>query len=290
MGTFMGSELNPFSRSNRALVNIIMLCAAVYVLTLLISFIPGGNALLDFFRVTPDLSALLYQPWSIFTYIFLHADFWHLFFNMLWLFFIGVILEDLTGKKHIWRLFIGGGISGGLLFIMLYNLLPFFRDIFPAPHMVGASAGVTAVVVGTATFVPRYRVYLFGIIGIELFWIAFFRVLFDFLGAAGPINQGGYMAHLGGAAFGFFYIMHIRGKLVIPGVDAFGDFIRKLRAPKKSRPARSARVKINIQSSGSSRPSPAQDEIDRILDKINKSGYDSLTKEEKETLFRAGDH
>lgn len=288
--TFMGSQLNPFSRTNRALVNIVILCTGVFILTAIIGLFSGGDLFLNYFKITPDLGTFIYQPFSLVTYIFMHADFWHLFSNMLWLFFIGVILEDLTGKKHIWRLFLGGGIAGGLLFMLLYNILPYFSRMPHPPYMVGASAGVTAVVVGTAAFVPRYRVFLFGIIGIELFWIAFFRVLFDFLGVAGPFNQGGYMAHLGGAAFGFFYIMHVKGTIVIPFIDSIGSWFRRLGSAKKTRPARTAKVKINISGSpGTTKRSPGQDEIDRILDKINKSGYDSLSKEEKETLFRAGD-
>jgi Rhomboid family len=176
------------------------------------------------------------------------------------------------------------------LFILLFNLIPFFSEIAVPVYMVGASAGVTAVVVGTATFVPRYRVFLFGIIGIELFWIAFFRVIFDFLGAMGSMNQGGYIAHLGGAAFGFLYIIHIRGIMVIPGIDGLVNALRTLTSKSKPRPKRTAKVNIDFTGNAIRRAgNPGQDEIDRILDKINKSGYESLSKSEKETLFRAGD-
>ena len=244
--TFMGNSLNPFSRTNRALVNIVILCTIVFVLSLIVSKIPGGMDLLNYLKVTPQLNTFLFQPFSLVTYIFMHADFWHLFSNMLWLFFIGVILEDLTGKKHIWRLFLGGGIAGGILFMLLFNILPFFNTGGIPVYMVGASAGVTAVVVGTATFVPRYKVYLFGIIGIELFWIAFFRVLFDFLGATGNTNQGGYIAHLGGAAFGLLYILHVKGVFVIPILDKIGKSYSNGFAKQKTKPARTAKVNINF--------------------------------------------
>jgi membrane associated rhomboid family serine protease len=104
--TFMGNELNPFSKTNRALVNIVILCTAAFLLSILIGLLPGGQIFLNYFKATPHLSTLLYQPFSVVTHIFMHADFWHLFSNMLWLYFIGVILEDLTGKKHIWKLFL----------------------------------------------------------------------------------------------------------------------------------------------------------------------------------------
>lgn len=287
--TFLGNDINPFSANNRALVNIIILCTLVFIFTTIVSLFPWGNYFLNFFKLTPDFSTYILQPFSLVSYIFLHADFWHLFSNMLWLFFIGVILEDLTGKKHIWKLFLGGGIAGGILFMLLYNIIPSFKNIPVPVYMVGASAGVTAIVVGAATFVPRYRIYLFGVIGIELFWIAFFRVLFDFLGVAGPFNQGGYMAHLGGAAFGFFYILHIKGNLVIPFIDDINKWIMRFKRRNKPRPSRSARVKINYGDFRNMGSGPGQEEIDRILDKINQSGYESLSREEKETLFRAGD-
>ncbi|MBS3915976.1 MAG: rhomboid family intramembrane serine protease [Bacteroidetes bacterium] len=285
--TFLGNDLNPLSRRNKAVVNIILWCTAVFVLTAILSFTTLGQLILDNFKLNTEPSYFLWRPWTFITYIFLHDGFWHLFGNMLWLFFIGIILEDLTGKVHIWKLFIGGGICGGILFLICYNLIPYFNN-HGGTFIVGASAGVTAIIVGTAAFVPNYRVYLFGIIGIELVWIAFFRVLFDFMGAAGSFNQGGYIAHLGGAAFGLLYILHIKGNIHIPLVDSISRFVRNLRSGKKNKPMRSATVNIN-KTPGRNAKAPNQDEIDRILDKINKSGYESLSKEEKDTLFRAGD-
>lgn len=286
--TFLGSELNPLSRNNRALVNIILWCTGIFVVSTILGMGSGGRWILANFMLSTDLGYFIFRPFSLFTYIFLHAGFWHLFSNMLWLFFIGVILEDLTGKKHIWRLFLGGGIAGGLLFLLIYNIVPYFSSQ-GGTFMVGASAGVTAVIIGTAAFVPNYRVFLFGIIGIELIWIAFFRVLFDFLGVTGPFNQGGYIAHLGGALFGLLYMLHIKGTIHIPLVDSISNWISGLGRKKSSRPARSARVNINADFKKEAK-APNQDEIDRILDKINRSGYESLTKDEKEALFRAGDN
>jgi hypothetical protein len=180
-------------------------------------------------------------------------------------------------------LFLGGGIAGGLLYMLLFQLLPIFQH--SAMHyLVGASAGVSAVIIGTATFTPYYSVYLFGMIRVELRWIALFRILFDLLGVTGGSNQGGFIAHLGGALFGFLYILHIKGNIHIPLVDGISDLFTRTKT-KPLRPVRSARVNINREE----KRHPEQDEIDRILDKINKSGYESLTKSEKEALFRAGD-
>jgi membrane associated rhomboid family serine protease len=266
-------------------INLVLICSGVWIFTALLGlFLPSVVSALMFM---PHLHFFVNQPWSVFTYIFLHAGFMHLFTNMLWLFFIGSILEDMTGRKHIWRLFIGGGIAGALLFMLLNNIFGIGGDM---ASMVGASGGVTAVIVGAAVMFPTYRVMLFGILPIELVWIAVFRVVLDLLGASGLNNQGGYICHLGGAALGLLYMLHIKGSIHIPGVDAIADFIRNLFSGKKSKPMRSARVTINSDKhSGSKKGGVSQEQIDRILDKINATGYESLTAKEKELLFKAGE-
>lgn len=280
---FGSIDWNPFSKYNRSLVNIMLLCGYAFIISTIMSWIPGGDAVLNYFKLTPNFPAYLYQPFSLVSYIFLHSGLFHLLGNLLWLYFIGVIFEDLTGNRHIWKLFLGGGIAGGLLYMLLFQLLPIFQH--SAMHyLVGASAGVSAVIIGTATFSPYYSVYLFGMIRVELRWIALFRILFDLLGVTGGSNQGGFIAHLGGALFGFLYILHIKGNIHIPLVDGISDLFTRTKT-KPLRPVRSARVNINREE----KRHPEQDEIDRILDKINKSGYESLTKSEKEALFRAGD-
>ncbi len=283
--TFLGADLNPLNRRNPAVVNLVIICSGIWILTSIIGlFWPSAvNALM----FMPHRHFFIYQPWSVFTYIFLHGGFFHLFYNMLWLFFIGSILEEMTGKKHIWRLFIGGGIAGALLFMLFNNLLGVGGEM---ARMVGASGGVTAVIVGAAVMFPTYRVMLFGILPVELVWIAVFRVVLDLLGSSGPDNQGGYICHLGGAAFGLGYMLHTKGTITIPGVDAISDFLRNLFAAKKVKPKRSAKVSINkTKNSSNPKTSVSQEEIDRILDKINATGYDSLTAQEKDKLFRAGE-
>jgi len=283
--TFLGADLNPFNRRNPAVINLVLICSGVWIFTALLGlFLPSVVSALMFM---PHLHFFVNQPWSVFPYIFLHAGFMHLFTNMLWLFFIGSILEDMTGRKHIWRLFIGGGIAGALLFMLLNNIFGIGGDM---ASMVGASGGVTAVIVGAAVMFPTYRVMLFGILPIELVWIAVFRVVLDLMGASGLNNQGGYICHLGGAALGLLYMLHIKGSIHIPGVDAIADFIRNLFSGKKSKHMRSARVTINSDKpSGSKKGGVSQEEIDRILDKINATGYESLTAKEKELLFKAGE-
>lgn len=283
--TFLGADLNPFNRRNPAVITLILICAGVWILTELLGlFWPDGVGALMFM---PHLEFFVNQPWSVFTYIFLHAGFFHLFTNMLWLFFIGSILEDMTGKKHVWRLFTGGGIAGAFLFMLLNNIFGMGGE---DARMVGASGGVTAIIVGTAVMFPNYRLMLFGILPVELVWIAVFRVVLDLLGASGPVNKGGYICHLGGAVFGLTYMLHTKGTWHIPGVDAVADFIKNLFSGKKSKPLRSATVIINKdRTSVSKKNGVSQEEVDRILDKINATGYDSLSAKEKDNLFKAGE-
>lgn len=288
--TFLGGELNPMSKLNKAVVNMVLWCSLVWIVSLILYYVPGGKILLEKLAFTPAIPQFFYQPWSIFTYIFMHADFWHLFGNMLWLFFIGMILEDLLGRKTLWKIFIWGGICGALFYSLFFHL--FLVEKGWIPHLVGASAGVSAIVIAAATFTPRFQVFLFGILPVELIWIAVIKVVFDVLGVMEPVNQGGYLAHLGGGLFGLLYSLQRKGTINIPFADDIGNWFKNLFTPKKKtkRPTRNSRVTINRANfERDSNRGVKQEEIDRILDKINQSGYESLSKEEKETLFRAGD-
>lgn len=264
-----------------ATVDLVILNTAVFFAVLILSWIPFVNELLPLLYLKPAWNDFLWQPWSLFTYIFMHAGFFHLLGNMLWLYFIGTLLEDLIGGRHINRLFVFGGLAGGLLFLFAYNLLPMFSSQ-PMSPMVGASGGVTAVILAAAVFSPRYTIYLFGVVPIQLRWIAAIRVVSDLLGLGDGMNDGGQLAHLAGAGFGYLYVLHLRGQIRLPSLPG-----------KKRKPIRNIKVNINHPESGSKQARkdrrPNQDEIDAILDKINQSGYDSLSREEKETLFRASD-
>ena len=276
-----GVEINPLSRSNTAVVNIVLWCVLAWVVTLIMGWIwPAALQLLMF---DPVPAQLVFKPWSLVSYIFLHSGFFHLLSNMLWLFFIGQILEDMTGKRHIWPLFLGGGIAGALLLMLIWIVSGSDRSVL----LVGASGGVTAVIIGTAVMFPRYTIYLFGVMAVELRWIALIRIAFDLLGASGNFNQGGYICHLGGAAFGALYMLHTKGNIHIPLVDSIAKLFTRSKGPKKP-VRRSASVEIN-RGPANTRSAVTQAEIDRILDKINESGYDSLTAQEKEKLFKAGD-
>lgn len=297
--TFMGSSLSPFSKDKPVVVNIILLCLYGFLFTLVTSGIFKIQFVYDWLKLDSQFPQFLIKPWTFLTYIFIHSSFIHIFSNMLWLYFIGMILSDLVPRKFIWRIFLLGGVWGGILFLVFVQLV-FGNQI--AYALIGASAGVTAIIVATATLTPRYIIMLFGFFPIELFWIAIIRVLFDLLFIADGINTGGFIAHLGGAAFGFLFMLHYKGKISIPFVDSIGEFLERMWSritkrdySKMNIPKRKHSVIINTdgmfpkEEKPSRKGKPSQDEIDEILDKINKTGYNSLSTEEKEKLFSAGE-
>lgn len=255
----------PFSPLNSVVVNLIWANVIVYFLFLILSISPFGRTLFDLFSFNPQ-QPIYISFYSLVTNIFLHAGFMHLLGNMLWLYFVGTILEDLIGQKHIVRLFFFGGILGSLFYYLFAQLFGF------SGLLVGASGGIAALLLATAIFTPNYRIFLLGIVEIELRWIVIIKVFFDLLELLFAYNIGGNLAHVGGYLFGLAYITELKGMWNFPKFN---------NSSIKSKPKRSATVNINNSKS------PSQEEIDAILDKISANGYDSLTAKEKEKLFSA---
>ena len=199
---------------------------------------------------------------------------------MLWLYWFGHrYFEEYQVKKRTLGLYFMGGLMGALVFILSYNTLPLFThdNMALGSSLVGASASAMAIIVATATLLPGYSISLILIGPVKLKWLALFFVIIDFLGIVGP-NAGGELSHLGGALIGFVYIKQLKR-----GHDWVGA-IANLFKPKSN-------LKIvSKNSSKSSSDLPRQEDIDLILDKISKSGYDSLSKQEKEILFRASNN
>lgn len=231
----------------------------------------------EYLRLPSYLPKLLQRFWTPITYMFMHAGFFHILFNMLWLYWMGQIFEEYLGNKRTIGVYLLGGLTGALFFVLFYNILPIFTQqpgLVEGSTVVGASASVMAIIIATATLLPDYSLNLIFLGPVKLKWIAIFYVILDFLGITG-FNAGGELSHLGGALFGFVYIKQLQR-----GYDMVG-FLTKLF---------SKRSKLKVTSKNYSKNSvnkPRQEEIDRILDKISQSGYDSLSKQEKEILFRA---
>ncbi|MBE9584995.1 rhomboid family intramembrane serine protease [Mucilaginibacter sp. JRF] len=226
----------------------------------------------EYLYLPSNLSQLATRFWTPLTYMFMHADIFHILFNMLWLYWMGQIFEEYLGHKRTIGLYLMGGLAGAFFFVLAFNTIPAFIDI--NVPVVGASAGVMAIIIATATLLPDYTIQLFLFGPVKLKWLAIFYVLIDFLSMAGS-NAGGSIAHLGGALLGFIYIKRLQR-----GSDWVGS-VNNLFKPKPKMRV----VSKNPEKTTSSYP--AQDEIDRILDKISQTGYDNLTRQEKEILFRA---
>ena len=209
----------------------------------------------------------------------------HLLFNMLWLHFGGKIFLQYLNPKQLLSTYILGGISGGLLFVIAYNYIPSLQGYLDGAQALGASASVLAIIVAIATYTPNYSVQLPFIGFVKLKHIAIFTVALDIISIPKG-NTGGHIAHIGGALFGYIYIKHMRkGNDFSKGFSSFLERLINTFKPKSKLKTVHKRAKTDYEFN--SGKSAQQKEIDKVLEKISKSGYESLSKEEKATLFSA---
>lgn len=252
---------------------------------------PGMFKLEYWLCVNSDLLQMLYRPWTLVTYMFLHGSFWHIFFNMLWLFFMGRVFTEILGSRRLLTTYLLGGIVGAVLFIISYNIFPLLREAGHAP-MLGASASVMAIIVGLATYSPNYAINFIFIGPVKLKYIALFFVLSDVLSLSGNIydNTGGHLGHLGGAIYGFYAMYNLKkGKETGRGFERFMRAVVNTFKPKpKMRVAYKKHARPVTDEDYNQAKKDQQREIDAILDKISKSGYESLSKREKDILFKFG--
>ena len=249
-------------------INIIFFIIPLFLNTFLWLFELKDISILDYFVVEADIMSLIFKPWSLITYGFLHGSFSHLFWNMIMLFYFGNILVNYFGDKRLLNVFFNGILFGGIIYIISYNLFPVFTGI--SSKMIGSSAGVMAILFYITSYNPNHTIRFF-FVNIKLLYIAIFLLLMDIIQI--PVeNSGGHIAHLGGALIGFLMFRSFKG---IDFVDIYTNFITKKNNKK---------IKRNKTFSGSNFD---QKKIDSILDKISESGYESLTKEEKNYLFKA---
>ena len=272
-----------FYKGNSAIRQIIMINLAAFIFTIFVGVIARLSGfppedLLEYFYIPSNIGKLIIRPWTILTNIFFHAGFWHLLGNMILLYFIGRILEDFMDFKKIWKIFLYGGISGALLFVISYNIFPVFNEVVGYKKLLGASGGVTAILVATGTYLPRYQIRPFGLFNVELRWVALFFVFRDLYMFPVSDNTGGLFAHMGGAIFGLVYVLNLQGRITRPNLNQKPFFWDRQRDERSRGPIITEK-----------KPKPNQEEVDAILDKISQSGYDSLSKHEKEILFKASE-
>lgn len=277
---------------------LIYINVAAFVVGLLLSTILGlfkinFGEILSLFYLPADLLQIARRPWTLFTYMFMHAGVWHLLGNMLWLYWFGRLFLYFFSAKHLRGLYFVGGLMGALLYIAAYNTLPYFREDLYSAILLGASASVLAIAVATAVREPEYQINLMFIGPVRLKYFALFIVLYDIL-STGSSNAGGHIAHLGGALAGWWFAKGIsQGYDITRWINVCIDGIGNLFKKREKKP-RKPKMKVHTNNNGrtadydyNARKKAQSDEVDRILDKLKKSGYSSLSEEEKRRLFEA---
>lgn len=278
-------------RNGSSLTRLIYINIVVFILITIVAAISfllnnpeiSGKAL-NLFSVPSSFKVLLVRPWTIITYMFVHKDIWHILFNMLWLYWFGRIFLEYLDQRKLVAVYLLGGISGALVYILSFNIFPAFTGVVAESVAIGASASVMAIVITIAAYVPDYTVqlFLFGRIKIKYMALAIFVLtsIMDF-----SVNSGGKLAHIGGAFFGYFYTINLRqGHDIGKGFNRVIDFFVTLFKPRKK--LKVTHKKAATEYEYNKIKTEHQTRINNILDKISKGGYDSLTKEEKETLFK----
>ena len=261
-------------RDNIQLLYFFLICSLRLKITFLFKavflFNIKGLSILNWFTIDATLSEFILKPWSILTYGFIHGSFSHIFWNMLILYYFGNILKNIFGEKLILNLFLSGIVAGGLTYLISYNLFPVFKGVNSV--MIGASAGVMSVLFFLAAYDPQYRIRII-FFDIKILYIALFLFFYDIIQI--PLNNsGGHIAHIGGALWGYYYSVKYNN-----GSDLVNSILSYFKKNTNNKP--SVKSKKDNKSFN-------QDKIDEILDKISDSGYDSLTKSEKEYLFKVG--
>lgn len=294
----MVTDLKEAFRKGNIAIQLIYINVAIFIVSTLV------NIFLQLFKLSipwlTDLLALpasftrfIYQPWSIITYMFMHAGILHILFNMLWLYWFGTLFLYFFSARHLRGLYVWGGIWGGILYMVAYNVFPYFSEAVNGSILIGASASVLAIVAATAYREPNYRVQLLFFGAVRLKYLALVVILSDLLFVTSE-NAGGHIAHLGGALAGLWFAGSLsKGIDLTAWINKILDGFTTLFRPKTWQ--RKPKMKVHYGSANSrekeydynARKKAQSDEVDRILEKLKKSGYESLTTEEKKSLFDA---
>lgn len=287
---------NAFNRPNNGHIQLIIINVVVFVVMGILYVIATVSRTDGFFMVLhnqfaipPRLADFIQRPWTLITYAFMHdlRGIMHILFNMLFLYWFGKLFVEYLGGSKVVALYLLGALAAGITYLVVFNTIPYFKGIADFPGMIGASGAVYAVMVATATLIPDYTFFLLFIGPVRIKYIAGFLILVSFLGSVGG-NAGGNIAHLGGALMGYVYVKQLQVGVNWGGwITATLDWISGWFSPR-------SRVKVSYrkESAGAARQQAkpgaiSQQEIDAILDKISEGGYESLSKEEREKLFKA---
>ncbi|MEO8774543.1 MAG: rhomboid family intramembrane serine protease [Gelidibacter sp.] len=287
----LNQDLQDKLRQLNVLEKIIAVNVVVFVIGLLFTVILKSGSSLYWLELPKEVGDFIFKPWSIITYGFTHYGFFHLLFNMLVLYYVSRMMLNLFSPKLTLNIYFLGIIMGGLFFLFAYNVLP-QNLLKPVGALVGASAGVRALLIFLCAYMPNTEVRVI-FFNIKLWHLGVALVVFDVIGLF-SLNQGGNIAHLGGVALGYYYAKQlIKGHDIGKGFEKFMDRIAMLFKTSKKSPLRTVHKRKSNSVAGHSKTEfkefSKQKQIDLILDKIGKSGYESLTEEEKAFLFKAKD-
>ena len=286
----IADELKQSFKSGNTLIKLLYINIAVFLAVKIIGVIffllsaEQTFSIANWLAVPADFSNLILKPWTIFTYMFLHVDFFHILFNMLWLYWFGVLFLSYFDEKKLLSLYLTGGLAGAALYILAFNIFPAFSEVLPVSFALGASASVIAIVIAVSVYAPDHTIHLLFLGPVKLKYIALVTIAIDVLSIASS-NAGGHIAHLGGALYGYLFVQQYKkGKNINKGFDRFMDKLFSLFKPKPKFKVTYKRPMTDIEYN--KEKIKKQKDVDQILDKIAKSGYDSLTKKEKEILFK----
>lgn len=295
------NDIKRFFNQSSMLMRLILINIVVFVLIRLLAvgtWMFGGDsmAVTQWVAMPSDLWLLLKRPWTLLTYMFAHADLLHILFNMLWLYWMGRIFMEFFSSKHISGLYLLGGWGGAALYLLAANLLPSLAG--HSGVLIGSSAAVIAIVVATAVYVPDYKIGLLFLGEVAIKWVAIVTVAIALLSLDGG-NVGGNIAHIGGALVGAWFALRIKqGRDITRPINAFIDSLvglfngRQFKFPELKKSSRPTGKKPQA---GTAPERPAantppdtvsEEELDRILGKIKAAGYDALTDEERDKLFK----
>lgn len=306
-----------FYRQGSIVTQLICINTVLYVLFAIVRTVLKLFNIIDptwlyFLALPADPSELLYRPWTLFTYMFMHASVWHLLFNMMWLWVFGQLFLQFFSARHLRGLYILAGLVGGALYVVGFNVFPLFSNNLSQSFIVGASAAILGIVIATAVHEPNYKIHLLFFGNVAMKWLAVATVVIDVLLMASS-NAGGHFAHLGGALAGWAFVAALKkGTDITAWINAIIDFPARLRhvgfrQPKSPKmKVKKTKVKKQKNANSSAKNESEQpkndhaddyrynasrkqqaDETDRILEKIKQHGYAGLTDEEKRKLFDA---
>lgn len=297
------NDIKSSFHTGNMVTRLIIINVAVFMILALIGAFAGEQSsiyktIFSFVAISSEPMELVFKPWTLITHMFVHEGGMHLFWNMILLYWFGIIVGDLLGDKRVFPIYLLGGIMGGMVYFISAQL---FENVLGG-YAIGASAAMLAILMTAAAVAPNYNIRLILLGNVKIKYIALFALFLDVIGIKGMSNTGGHFGHLGGASFGFLFVYLLRHgtDLSIPvnrWLDMFSNLFttsnrsgRKQNKPKSKLKVVSRSDKLNQfknKLTNVERDLPFQERLDAILDKIKKKGYDSLDEEEKEFLFQA---